>query len=508
MSDAAPQNKSWLFATSFAAITATSFCFILRALVVDDWGVQFALSETQKGELLGVGLWPFAITIVLLSLVIDRIGFKATYWFAAICHVAGLGILLTAAGYWGLYIGTFIMALGNGAVEAAANPLIATLYTDNKPRWLNRVHAAWPGGMIIGGLLALALGAGTDWRLKVALMILPILVYAGMLLRSRFPVSERVASGVPYRAMLSEAGYLSALVIIALMMLEVGRVAALSPMAIVAIIAALTVAYAFYARSAGRPLYIIFVLLMIPLATTELSTDSWISSLMEPEMRGLGLQAGWVLIYTSAIVFVIRIFAGSIIGVLKPLGTLAAASATAALGLFLLSGATGPALLAAATLYGIGKSFFWGTSLAVVGDQFPRGGAVTINIVAGSGMLAAGIVGSVLLGAAQDYATTQSLRQHDTSTGTTLSSQYLSERKASIFGGYLALDDAKVATAPPVDRAVLNDVQTQSKKTALQDVAILPVSMLLTYLLLILFFRRRGGYRPVTLTAETTRAGA
>ncbi len=502
MSVAATQNRSWLFATSFAAITATSFCFILRAIVVDDWGVQFALSETQKGELLGVGLWPFAITIVLLSLVIDRIGFKATFWFAAISHALGLGILLTAAGYWSLYIGTFIMALGNGAVEAAANPLIATIYTSDKPRWLNRLHAAWPGGMIIGGMLAIALGAETDWRLKVALMTLPILIYAGMLLRSNFPVSERVASGVPYRAMLSEAGFVSAFVIIALMMMEVGRVAEFSTAITLVIIGVLTAGYAYYARSAGRPLYIVFVLLMIPLATTELSTDSWISSLMEPEMRSLGLQAGWVLIYTSLIVFVIRIFAGSVIHLLNPLGTLAMASAAAAVGLFLLSGATGPALLAAATLYGIGKSFFWGTSLAVVSDQFPRGGAVTINVVAGSGMLAAGIVGSVLLGAAQDYATTQALRQMDTRNGTTLSADYLSEHRASIFGSYLALDENRVAQAPAADREALVAVQAESKKSALRGVAILPTVMLVTYLLLMVFFRVRGGYRPVVLGAE------
>ncbi len=356
--------------------------------------------------------------------------------------------------------------------------------------------------MIIGGLLAIALGAGTDWRLKVALMTLPILVYAVMLWRSQFPVSERVASGVPYRAMLSEAGFLSALVIIALMMLEVGRVAEFSSTTTLTIIGVLTAGYAYFARSAGRPLYIIFVLLMIPLATTELSTDSWISSLMEPEMRGLGLQAGWVLIYTSLIVFVIRIFAGSVIHLLNPLGTLAMASAAAALGLFLLSDATGPALLAAATLYGIGKSFFWGTSLAVVSDQFPRGGAVTINVVAGSGMLAAGIVGSVLLGAAQDYATTQSLRQMDATSGSTLSSTYLSEHKASIFGTYLALDEAKVAQAPAQDREKLATVQEGSKKAALRGVAILPTVMLITYLLLTVFFRLRGGYRPAAIGAE------
>src|SRR5258707_538685 len=91
-----------IFATCFAAIVATSFCFILRALVIDDWGREFALSETQKGELLGVGLWPFSISIVLLSLLIDRIGFRAVLWFAAACHAVGLAVLLSASGYWGL----------------------------------------------------------------------------------------------------------------------------------------------------------------------------------------------------------------------------------------------------------------------------------------------------------------------------------------------------------------------------------------------------------------------
>src|SRR5688572_33264340 len=75
----AEANKT--FAVCFAALVATSFCFILRAFSIDAWGVEFALSETQKGELFGVGLWPFAISIILLSLIIDKIGFKATLWF-------------------------------------------------------------------------------------------------------------------------------------------------------------------------------------------------------------------------------------------------------------------------------------------------------------------------------------------------------------------------------------------------------------------------------------------
>ncbi len=87
---------------------------------------------------------------MLLSLVIDRIGFRRAFGFAAACHIVGLAILVTAGGYWSLYAGTFIMALGNGAVEAAANPLVATLYSEDKPRQLNRLHAARPLGLMLG----------------------------------------------------------------------------------------------------------------------------------------------------------------------------------------------------------------------------------------------------------------------------------------------------------------------------------------------------------------------
>lgn len=483
-----------LFATCFAAIVATSFCFVLRAFVVDAWGVEFALSETQKGELLGVGLWPFALTIVFLSMVIDRIGFRTTFILAALCHIIGLAILLSADGYWSLWIGTFVMALGNGAVEAAANPAVATIYAHDKPRWLNRVHAAWPAGLILGGLLAIGLGEAADWRLKVALMALPILVYGLMLVRVRFPVSERVASGVSYREMMAEVGFISAFVIIALVMMEVGRLADLSSWVIVAVVAMLTAAFAFYARSAGRPIYIVLVLLMIPLATTELSTDSWISSLMAPQMAALGLQAGWVLVYTSLIVFVLRIFAGPILAAFTPLGTLAIASGAAALGLYLLSSSTGLALLGAATLYGAGKSFFWGTSLGVVGDQVPKGGAVALNVIAGAGMLAAGIVGSTLLGYIQDQSTARSVRE------TSIAQTYLLEKR-SVLGAYQALDPAAVAKAPPAERAQIDTIVAESKRAALRDVALLPALMLAAYLALIFIFRRRGGYRPVILAA-------
>jgi MFS transporter, DHA2 family, metal-tetracycline-proton antiporter len=498
-----PSTSNTLFVTCFAALVATAFCFVLRAFAIDDWGREFNLSATQKGELLGVGLWPFSISIVLLSLLIDRVGFRAVLWFAVACHLGGTLILLSANGYWPLYIGTFVLALGNGAVEAAVNPLIATAYRHDKTKWLNMLHAGWPGGLVLGGLLALAQGGGVDWRWKIGLVIVPVIVYSLLLLRQRFPVSERVAAGVSYRDMLAEAGYLSALIVASLIVIEIGRVFAW-PMGLqIALIAIMTGAYAFYTRSPGRPLFIIMLLIMVPLATTELGTDSWITSLLEPEMVSMGLQPGWVLVYTSALMLVLRLFAGPLVHRFSPLGLLALCSAIAAVGLYSLSVATGAAVLLAATLYGVGKSFFWPTSIGFVAEQFPKGGAVTMNVIAGVGMLAVGIVGSVLLGAIQDRAIGEALQRHDAQHDTQLHATFFTSEKTGVFGNYRALDEEKLARSEPQTRDVVSTVVADSKKLALRSVAVLPLVMLGAYLALMLYFRRQGGYKPVALARDT-----
>jgi MFS family permease len=488
-----------LFITCFTALVATSFCFVLRAFVIDDWGREFNLSATQKGELLGVGLWPFAISIVLLSLLIDRVGVRAVLSFGVACHLTGTAVTLLAGGYWSLYVGTFVLALGNGAIEAAVNPLIATAYRHDKTKWLNMLHAGWPGGLVLGGLLALALGSGVDWRWKIGLVFVPVIVYALMMLRQRFPISERVAAGVSYREMLAEAGYVSALIVVALIVIEIGRVFEWPlPLQIVLIVAA-TALYAFYTRSPGRALFIVMLLIMVPLATTELGTDSWITSLLEPEVASMGFQPGWVLVYTSALMLVLRLFAGPLVHRFSPLGLLAACSAIAAVGLYSLSQATGVAVLLAATLYGVGKAFFWPTSIGFVAEQFPKGGAVTMNVLAGVGMLGVGIVGSVLLGSIQDRAIGQSLAAYDEQQGTQLYQTFFTSEKSGAFGRYRALDERKVSASDADTRTIVATVVAGGKKTALKSVAVLPLVMLVAYLLLILYFRRQGGYRPIAL---------
>ncbi|MEP0842690.1 MAG: MFS transporter [Phycisphaerae bacterium] len=511
MPDQGPStNDKLLFLGCWIALVATAFGFVIRTMIINDWGTDFGLSETQKGEIFGVGLWPFAISIILFSLVVDRIGYGNAMIFAFVCHVSSAIITITAKGYWSLYIGTFIVALGNGTVEAVINPVVATMFTREKTKWLNILHAGWPGGMVLGGLLTIGMGAGASWKMKVGLILIPTLLYGLLLLGRRFPVHERVLAGVSYKDMLKEVGAIGAALASGLVVWEMGRViesrlweAESVPgwflWVKIAAIGLITVGYGGYVQSLGRPLFIFLLLIMIPLATTELGTDSWITPLMETQMKAMGLNAGWLLVYTATIMTILRLFAGPIVHKLSPLGLLAVCAAIAACGLVFLSKATGVTILVAATLYGFGKTFFWPTMLGIVAERFPKGGAMTLNTIAGVGMLSVGTIGTALMGNIQDKTIDQTLASDHAA----LHAKVVADQaKMSVFGPYRPIDQAKVAALTESEKATVKDVQESAKKSALARVAILPVIMLVCYLILIVYFRAQGGYKAEVLAGH------
>ena len=493
-----PRQTSWLFWTCFIALIATSFGFIIRAQIIGDLGLHFNLSETQKGEILGVGLWPFALSIILFSLVIDKIGYGRSLAFAFICHVLSAIITIFATGYQMLYWGTFILALGNGAVEAVINPVVATIYPKEKTKWLNILHAGWPGGLVLGGLLALILGPGADWRWKVGLIFIPAAFYGVMMFRAKFPVQERVKAGVPYKTMLQEVGIIGAAIVVVIMTAEIGRIFGWTLTLKVVVAAVLIIGYGLYVRSFGRPLFILLLLIMLPLATTELGTDSWITELVTPVMAELGLQAGWILVYTALIMMILRFFAGPIIHRLSPLGLLAVCSAIAIVGLVTLSKATGIMIFVAATIYALGKTFFWPTMLGVAAERFPKGGALTLNAIGGMGMLSVGVIGAVFLGNIQDKQIDRELFQQNPA----VHQKVVAKEKSSVFGKYSPLDQEKIGSLKSDEKLVVDTIKASAKKNALLTVAIFPAIMLVCYLVLILYFRSKGGYKAEELTVQ------
>jgi MFS family permease len=403
------------------------------------------------------------------------------------------------AGYWMLYAGNLIFALGNGTVEAVINPVVATMFSRDKTKWLNVLHAGWPGGLVLAGLLAIGMG-DIVWQWKVALIFLPVLVYGGMMLTCKFPLNERVAAGGTYQEMLAEFGLLGALVAIPLIVREVvGNVLHGGDTLQIGIIVAVVAGFGILARSLGRPMFIFLLLMMFPLATTELGTDNWITSLMTPEMIKLGYNAAWVLVYTSAIMLVLRLFGGNLIHRLSPLGLLAVCSVLAAGGLICLSKSAGFWIFAAATLYGIGKSFFWPTMLGVVSEQFPKGGALTLNATGGVGMLAVGVLGMPFIGLLQENALSADLKKQQP----TLYAAVKSETdKESVFGTYEAVDPDKVKQLPQQEQGTIQTIDESAKKGALATMAIFPSIMLVCYLILIVYFRSKGGYQAQVLTGH------
>ena len=502
-SPASPDRSRLLFVGCWVALVTTSFGFVLRAMLINEWGAEFGLTEVQKGEIFGVGLWPFAISIVLFSLVIDHIGYGKAMLFAFVCHVGSAILTILAKDYWSLYVAMFIVALGNGAVEAVINPVIATVYRREKTKWLNILHAGWPAGLVLGGLLALTLG-DAPWQYKIGLLLIPALIYGVILLRCTFPVQERVAAGVTHKEMLREAGALGAFIVVFLITAELGRVVRergiydwdwIHTLGLSVVVAAV---YGLWVGSLGRILLVILLLLMIPLATTELGTDSWITPLMEGEMASLGPSPVWVLIYTSSIMMVLRLFAGPIVHRLSPLGLLATCSLIAALGLVLLSQTAGVVIFLAATVYGVGKSFFWPTMLGIVSERFPKGGALTLNAAGGVGMLSVGVVGTVFLGYWQDTKTAELLAERDP-----IVYEQVVQEKDSVLGTYEAVAPELVATIEdPAHQEVLAQTTAEAQKAALKNTAIFPVIMLVAYLLLTIWFRMRGGYGAEVLHIE------
>lgn len=528
-------SNPYIFATCFIALIATAFGFMVRVNVMDTWQVQFNLSETQKGEIFGVGLWPFAISIVLFSLIIDRIGYTIALWFACVCHILQVVLLLTAEGYWGLWVGTFIGALGNGTVEAVINPVIASIYHRNKTKWLTILHAGWPGGLVLAGFLAIFVGwitqvpgmdpttgiewapdalataqaeAQDSWMWQIGLILIPVIVYGLMLITCRFPVNERVAAGVSYRAMLQEAGIFGCLIVTALIVAELGRVFGIANWLQGDIILFVCVCYGMYVLTFGRGIFILLLLIMIPLATTELGTDSWIKGLMAPITEEWGINGLWILVYTAFIMMVLRFCIGPLVRALGPLGILAVCSIFAAVGIYGLANLSGEAtawIIIAATVYGIGQTFFWPCTLGVVAEQFPRGGALTLNTIAGVGMLGVGIIGAPLLGNLQDNQIHAQIAASDPGEGLGGHVVLNEDLQTSVFGMYQKIDQDRFAALErkdPEAHAAIVDLQNEGKMSALELAAIPPIFMAICYVLLMLYYRSQGGYKPVDLGVD------
>lgn len=498
MTDTNASNKR-LFWACFVALVATSFVFGLRASIIGDWQTEFGLSEADKGRIFGVGLWPFAISIIIFSLIIDKIGYKTTAYIAMACHIASLLLTLFAKTGETLYWSVFLIAIANGMVEAFINPVVATAFPKEKSKWLNILHAGWPAGLALGALAAIILG-DAGWQVKYAMCFIPVVIYAILILPCKFPVNERVAAQVPYRDMLGQVGAIGFFIFAFMLILGVVQIGAsmnpdfsLSLPVVIGLSAVIAVIAGIYTKSLGHWMFLLILITMGPLATTELGTDSWMPDLLSADFTPA--QAGWIFIYVSTIMTILRFYAGPIVHRFNPIGLLVISAIVAIVGLLFLSKAAAFMIIVAATVYALGKTFLWSTTLGLVSEQFPKGGALTLNGVSAIGVLGMGLLGTPIMGGLQDRGIGEDLKQNHPA----IFAKVANDPQSTLVGEVYTLDADKVSSLSEEEQAIITKTKYPHKKAAFWQVSVLPALMLVCYLIIFFYFKARGGYQAEKL---------
>jgi MFS family permease len=507
-------NRTTLLWASFLTLIAAGVGFAIRGGILGDWGAQYGFTKGELGTITGGGLVGFGVTILICSLIVDRVGYKPLLILAFVLHALSAVITLAAtpihdsmgkdATYWCLYLGMFMFALANGVCESVINPLVATLYPKQKTHYLNILHAGWPGGLILGGVFAyLFCGPNAQvshlrWEIPMAMFLVPTVIYGIMVLKEKFPQSEATAAGVSFGEQLA---------------------------------------------TFASPVLIVLLVLHACIGYVELGTDSWITNIMN---NSVGNYAMLLFVYTSALMFILRFVAGPIVERINPLGLLMVSSVFGCIGLYWLGSASGLILIAAATIYALGKTFLWPTILGVVGERFPKGGALVMGAMGGVGMLSAGLLGGPGIGFKQDYYASKTLNAESAPTY----DRYKAEKENSFLGIFKArgLDGSKVATIEDKGKQLAADIEAVEKsgrkisdvkglgelntwwategkpnvdtdekpvktativggQRALQLTAAVPATMAVGFALLVAYFAMTGGYKQVEIHGKPGEKG-
>ncbi|MDZ4286663.1 MAG: MFS transporter [Prosthecobacter sp.] len=523
-------NASRLLVAGFMAILAAGVGFAIRGGIFDNWGAEFGFSGAQLGAIGGAGFTGFCVGIVVGGFVADKIGYGWLVTAAFVFHIASAVITFMATPSMGqdgafavLTAGMFVFALANGTLEAVANPLVSTLFPENRTHYLNILHASWPAGMVLGAVVGWFLdeGMGLHWKLQLALYLVPTLIYALMFMGQKFPKSEASAKGVPFGDMLKDVGILGGVVAsfflgrFAITLPTLFGFAPLPGIFTYIIAAVLFLAIAGLSRfSIGSFMLFILFIAHALVGAVELGTDQWIQNITG---NILSPTEGKILfIWTSALMFGLRFCAHFIEKNLKlsPVGILLVCAMLACAGLQLTSMASGFMMaMAALTVYALGKTFFWPTMLAVVGDRFPRSGAVAMSIMGGIGMMSAGLFGSPGLGYAKDRFASEELKKTNVAVYEANKAQKPSEfeilpnllKFANVVGiDGMKLADAKKANPKSPEQDAIVKADQQGDRNTLKADSFIPATMAIIYLLLLLYFRIIGGYKPVHIAEELT----
>src|SRR6185295_18729761 len=315
------------------------------------------------GAIGGAGFTGFCFGIIIGGVIVDKIGYGKLVVAAFLFHVLSAFVTFAASkgqaqevAYKFLYWGTFIFALANGTLEAVANPLVATLFPSNRTHYLNILHASWPAGLVLGGLIGWILGEGmhVSWKIQLGLFLVPTALYGVAFLGQQFPKSEAAAKGLSIGEMLHEVGILGALVACLLVGLffkdQLGGILMFftgNPFFTSGTWNALAWGVAFVLLvivgiktnfSVGSLLLFVLFLTHALVGAVELGTDGWIQNITGNLLTPA--EGKILFVFTSLLMFSLRFCADFIERHLKvsPIGLLFICSVLAAIGLRMVSG--------------------------------------------------------------------------------------------------------------------------------------------------------------------------
>ena len=369
-------HRERLFIASCCALAVSAVAFAVIGDILGSLKAQFVLTNLEVGYIGGAAIWGFTVTILVFGPLCDTLGMRFLVRLAVVCHILGVLVMIAAGGFWMLFIGALTISLGNGLIEAACNPLVATLYPNQKAIKLNQFHVWWPGGIVLGGLASYglnAIGLGS-WQVRLGLILVPAVIYGVLMARERFPQTENAQSGVSTAEM--------------------------------------------FKATFTSPLFLLLLLCMFMTASIELGPNRWIPAVLEAG----GIPGILVLVWISGLMAVLRLrAAGPLIRRLSPTLILLGSVILTGIGLYWLSWAeTSVTAFIAATIFALGICFIWPTMLGFVSERIPKSGALGLALMGGAGMGIVGLVAAPILGKIADEVAHERFEAQETAVVQTL----------------------------------------------------------------------------------------
>lgn len=352
------ENKNRLFTASALSLFVTAVTFGARSGHLIPWMNEFGLTAIQAGWIASAFLWGVAVSALIFGFLIETWGTAKVITVLFTAQLAGIVLTVFSTGFWSLFTATLLIGIANGCVNAGCNPLVTSLYPDKKAARLNLFHMWNALGIAVGGLMVfLCNRIGVGWRIQIAILVIPTLLYGLMFFRQKFPSSERILLGGSYKDMW---------------------------------------------RAIVSPMFLVIAFLMILTSSVEFGANQWIPSLFENAANDLFGESTFgsvlILVWISLAISLARLFAGPVIQRISSVGVLLVSSLLVGAGIWMMSVTDGWMVFVSATVFAFGIAYFWPNMLGLVAERSPMSGALGLAIISGMGSLGGAIIQPVIGG--------------------------------------------------------------------------------------------------------------